>query len=273
MDIRSVVVNIDIGVVDTPALRYAIDLAKTFDAQLIGFAADQPNAAYLGVDAGAVAVEVYAAQNAEIEKKIKEAAEQFKRLVPANMKQAWRAYVADRTFALLEAASLADVIVTGSTTTSAYGVTESVDLGALVLGAGRPVIVVSRSGQQAKFDRVVVGWKDTREARRAVNDALPFLQRAKQVAVITVTEGDEQAERGSLGDIVAWLAQHGVTATSELLVDPQHFGDVLQTACLERNADLLVTGGYGHNRVREWLFGGMTRSLLEVDTLNRLMSN
>jgi len=106
-----------------------------------------------------------------------------------------------------------------------------------------------------------------------VADAVPFLQRAKQVLAITVGEGDRAAERGSLDDLLAWLARHGVTASADLIENKEGFVDVLESTSRAYQADLVVSGAYGHSRMREWLFGGMTRNLLQANTLNRLFSN
>ena len=136
-----------------------------------------------------------------------------------------------------------------------------------------PVIDVAKGQTKLSADKIVIGWKDTREARRAVADALPLLQRAKEIAALTISEGDNAYEKASLDDLVAWLAGHGVSATAELVENKENYEDVLETNASFRQADLLVTGGYGHSRMREWLFGGVTRNLLKSDTLTRFFSN
>ena len=138
---------------------------------------------------------------------------------------------------------------------------------------GRPIIAVGEAVTEFADRKIVVAWKDTREARRAVADALPFLQRAQDVIAITVSEGDRSAEKGSLDDLLAWLDRHDVKARAELLENQEGFVDVLESTARAYQADLVVSGGYGHSRMREWLFGGITRNLLEANTLNRLFSN
>jgi nucleotide-binding universal stress UspA family protein len=116
-----------------------------------------------------------------------------------------------------------------------------------------------------------VGWKDTREARRAVWDALPFLKRASQVVVISVDDGDGAADPQ---DIVGLLQVHDVYATS---VRKDACGsaasEALVDAASEQAADLLVAGAYGHGRLREWAFGGVTRDLLAYAPICCLMSH
>lgn len=136
---------------------------------------------------------------------------------------------------------------------------------------GRPVLVVPPGIDHLDAKRVAVGWKNTREARRAVRDALPFLKRASQVVVVSIDDGDGAADPK---DIIGFLQAHDVYATalcrdaygaaaSEALID----------AASEQAADLVVTGAYGHGRLREWAFGGVTRDLLAGSPLCCLMSH
>jgi nucleotide-binding universal stress UspA family protein len=135
------------------------------------------------------------------------------------------------------------------------------------------LIALATGAAKVSSDKTMIGWKNTREARRAVADALPFLKQAKEVHAITISEGDADTERQSLADLVAWLSAHGVKADSELIENQDGFIDVLESTARARQADLLVTGGYGHSRMREWLFGGMTRDLLEATDVTRFFSN
>ena len=76
-----------------------------------------------------------------------------------------------------------------------------------------------------------------------------------------------------MDDLIAWLAKHGVAATGNVIANPEGFVDVLESTAIAGRVDLVVAGGYGHSRMREWLFGGMTRNLLKSSLLNRLFSN
>ena len=120
---------------------------------------------------------------------------------------------------------------------------------------------------------VLVAWKDTREARRAVADALPLLQLAKQVLVVSVNEDDYAAERESLSDLLTWLQWHGISARSDVLPLKGSVVETLEVAALSIGADMVVAGGYGHARLQEWLFGGATYDLLRLPKLHRLLSN
>jgi nucleotide-binding universal stress UspA family protein len=140
-----------------------------------------------------------------------------------------------------------------------------VDPGDALMRAGRPILVVPPGVAALEGRRVLVAWKDTREARRAVADALPLLSRAEEVLVVEAAP--EVEERGQAlrraDDVAALLAGHGATARGEAL-EPGGgaVADDLLRAAGRHGADLVVAGGYGHARLREWAFGGVTRDLL-----------
>jgi nucleotide-binding universal stress UspA family protein len=121
MDIRSILVNVDLDTVNSNALKYAIDLARTFDAELIGVAAEEPSLTLAGSDGGAAAVDFYALERSDIEKRLDISAKQFAALVPAGMKSQWHAYLQSPAQCLVDDARMADLIVTGATTSSTYG--------------------------------------------------------------------------------------------------------------------------------------------------------
>ena len=272
MELRSILVNVNVADADSAALRYAIDLAQTMQAELIGLAADQPDMAFAGMDGG-VAVDLYATEQTEIETQLKRAEEAFRKLVPATIKSQWLAYVTTPSNALIDAAASADLIITAAQTTTAFHQVQSINLGELVVSSGRPVIDVAHDASKARLDKICIGWKNTREARHAVADALPLLKRAKEIRAVTIDEGDYAAEKDSLDMLVAWLRKHDVDASCEVITNPEGFVDVLESTALSWNADLLIIGGYGHSRMREWLFGGMTRRILRNNSLNRFISN
>jgi nucleotide-binding universal stress UspA family protein len=132
----------------------------------------------------------------------------------------------------------------------------------LVMQAGRPVFIVPPEAEFFSLKNVTVAWKDTREARRAVCDALPLLHRAKEVKVLEIVEGDESRSTAQdrVNDVAAWLGRHNITAYGQVMqaVDEEDQIDMVWT----NDADLVVAGAYGHSRFREWVFGGVTRNLL-----------
>jgi nucleotide-binding universal stress UspA family protein len=148
---------------------------------------------------------------------------------------------------------------------------------ATLLTSGRPVMIVPYAGTFSTIgDHVLVGWNATREAARALADALPFLERARKVTVLTVNPAQGiDAEPGiSAADVALHLARHGVRAEAATTgADDIGIGDLLLNYIADCGADLLVIGGYGHARAREAIFGGVTRQILQQMTVPVLMAH
>ena len=151
----------------------------------------------------------------------------------------------------------------------------------VALGVGRPILVVPYAGSWKEIGRrVLVGWDASREATRAVNDAMPLLAGAQTVTILAVDPADGPADHGAGhgevpgADIALHLARHGVRATTEATVSAGiGAGNALLSRASDLDADLLVMGAYGHSRVRELLLGGATRTVLESMTLPVLMAH
>lgn len=269
MEIRSILVNVGLGPTQA-AVRYAVKLAERFNAEIIGLGVAEPNLAFVGVDGAQVAADYYAIERQNIEGMLERAEERFRATIPASVAVKWRSFIASPTEMLIDQARCADLVVV-ATGDVAVGV--PIDAGHLILACGRPVIMVADTATDLSLDRALVAWKDTREARRALSDALPLLRQAREVRVVTLSEGDLAAEAGSLSDVVEWLRRHGITAQSQLVEENIGFLDAVDLMAPATPPDLVVAGGYGHSRFREWLFGGVTSDLLDVSTVNRLFAN
>jgi nucleotide-binding universal stress UspA family protein len=147
----------------------------------------------------------------------------------------------------------------------------------VALASGRPILMVPYAGRFEHLGhRVLVGWDASREATRAVADAMPLLTAAASVTVITVDAEKESSGHGEVpgGDIALHLARHGVRANVERTVSVRiGIGNTLLSRASDLEADLLVMGAYGHSRVRELLLGGATRTVLASATLPLLMAH
>lgn len=140
--------------------------------------------------------------------------------------------------------------------------------------SGRPVLVVPYIGApDVTGQRILLAWKPTREAARAVADAMPLLQAAAHVDVVVFEEAGTPANAAQLDALGAWLSRHGVRHTSARQPQVTDVGNALLSYAADRGSDLLVMGGYGHSRLREWVLGGATRSLLAQMTIPVLMSH
>jgi len=144
-------------------------------------------------------------------------------------------------------------------------------LEAALLDSGRPILVPAATAMPAKFERIAIAWKPSPQAARAVAAALPFLAQAREIVVATVEEAGEG--RDEAGRLMRNLAWHGIAATTLRLQPGAEGAAATLLAGIEGRADLLVMGGYGHSRLREWVFGGFTQSVLADAPLPVLMAH
>ena len=176
-----------------------------------------------------------------------------------------------------EHARYADLVVIGSCSEgSAELPVVRTYFSSLLLGSGRPVLVIPRDWKMEPLRRAVIGWRPTREATRAVHDALPLLHLAEQVDVVEAGPRGEPLGDGDQpgADIAAHLARHGLTVRVDVHEQYQEaVASALLRHCAQVKAQLLVVGGYGHSRLREWALGGTTRELLEFGNVPILFSH
>lgn len=149
--------------------------------------------------------------------------------------------------------------------------------GRMVMDAGRPLLIVPRERRfKSMGESVLLAWNGRREAARAVFDALPLLQKAKTISVVCVNPPQDQNQDASLAgtDIATTLARHGVQAeTIRDVARGTSVGQELLTQGADIGCDLIVMGGYGHSRFREFVLGGATRHVLDHMTVPVLMSH
>lgn len=138
------------------------------------------------------------------------------------------------------------------------------DIGSIVISSGRPVLLTPRTWKPRPFHRIVIAWKETPEAARAIAAALPLLEQAKDVSVLSVAEDRASGTaKASARSCSAYLKRHGIFSESRALdADKTDAGAVLFSDAMSAGADLLVLGAYGHSRLREFVFGGFTREAL-----------
>lgn len=172
-------------------------------------------------------------------------------------------------------ARLADLVVLGRSAKAQEP--EKRLFGNLLLGAGRPMLVVPPTvDATAGFDRIVVAWKPTREAARALHDAMPFLHRAKAIDLLTVADRDDRPPEWEHedADLLDYFAKHGLVVNQvRRSRGDASSGDEIMRYAARADIDLIVAGGYGHVRAAEQVFGGVTRSLHEKTTIPVLFSH
>lgn len=178
---------------------------------------------------------------------------------------------------ILNCGRSSDIIVMSATDPSDVSGVELDCVERVLSGAGRPVLVLPRTGTgEIQPGTVVIGWNGARESARAVFDSLPLLKMAKAVHVVVVdAEGEPRITQGSPGHrIVATLGRHGVAAEARPINSGKtSAGHALLNYAKEADASLIVMGAYGHSRLREFVFGGATRAVLEEMVTPVLMSH
>lgn len=267
MSYEILMVQLELGRSNAAPLGVARDLAKRMGAVVSGVAAAQPLQT-------AVAAEGFYGGDIVIEdtKAIAEQAETAEKEFHAALNGCvvhtdWTMAVTRLPLSerIAAAAGNADVMVVGVAKQGQdnAGPMRTVDVDDLVMRTGRPVLAVPLAVTHFEFRCALVAWKDTREARRALTDALPLLRQMQRVVLVEVTPLSEQGPvQAGLAKMVAWLGRHGVEASSRLITALGNDGERLLCIADEEGADLIVAGAYGHSRFREWVLGGVTRTLL-----------
>jgi len=261
---RTLLVHVEAGAETGPRLRTAAALAARFEARLLGVAAEMiPPAAATdptGMLGGAFIVAIQQA----IETNLKRAGAAFN-AATAGLETEWVAVEAMPAEVLADLSREADLIVAGGAPWADTDKFRACDPAEIMLVSGRPVLVAPPAGGVPDFSAVVVAWKDSREARRALADSLPFLQDAEQVLIVAVCGADEVDDAWvQVASVIKGLKRHGVVAGAKVAVAPAHrIATELQIAAQAIDAQLIVAGGYGHSRLGEWAFGGVTRDLLQ----------
>ncbi len=277
MTYKTILVHSDAGKRCAARIEIAIRLAQQFDAYLIALNAlsriDLPGYVLEGV--GGMTIEEF--RKRYVEEQVRNGKSIFSKALAASgfAKSEWRTSDLDAVDAVTLHGRYADLIVIGQPWTADNSAVNSSFANHVMLEAGRPVLMIPYAGNFPTIGkRVIVGWNASREATRAVTDAIPFLQQAEvvQVMVINPRAGEHGAMPGN--DIALFLARHGVQV--EVRVDQSSeidIGNEMLSRASDFGADMIVMGGYGHSRLKELMMGGATRTLIDSMTVPVLLSH
>lgn len=267
MTYATLLVNLILGRPNTKLLEVAGSLADRFGAGVIGLGACRPVHAIC--HDYPVPAALFEEDRKQIDRQVRAAEAEFRAAMTKNRRQVeWRGRTSTLPLAdhLAREARAADLLVVGVEKKAAPDATREPDVCDLVMQVGRPVLLVPAAAPASGFERVVVAWKDTREAQRAIVDALPFLTKASKVTVVEIAAEESLAEaRSRLTEVVTWLAHHGVVAQAKAVPSTTANAPQLEAVADELGADLIVAGAYGYSRQRKWVLGGITSELLAGD--------
>jgi nucleotide-binding universal stress UspA family protein len=256
----SIAANLSPGGSRDDVQEAAADLARRFGARLIGLAVAHPATALAG-DGYAVG-ELLELEREALEDSLAATANAFRRRFEGSgldVAERGTVSLAPPAACLATQARCADVIVTAPQDRGVLGQTARVNIANLIMAAGRPVLIVPPGGRRLGFGAMVVAWKDTRESRRAVADALPLLAHAERVVVLQVLGSDESVRDAESGkQVVDWLGWHGVPAKGHVARARGDELAALSDAVEGLEADVVVAGAYGRPRLSEWVLGGVT---------------
>ena len=273
--IKDIVVHLTGSEEDSVRLAYAEPIARQFDAHLTGvFLHTMPEAFGFEPTGGAYLGELMAESDRHAEGRVAALTEQMQRLGVSSELRRIDTLPASAGRVLAAETRTADLFLGtrpyGSSVSAAH-VEEAV-----LFGSGRGCLLVPPGGQPPRsYASILVAWKDTRESARAVAEALPFLARAQQVIVTLVEEhGASEQQRIEAGaDIGRYLSRHGVSAEIRKLSGWDDVGEALLNEARATGAEMIVMGGYGHSRFREWVLGGVSRHVMSNSAVPVLVAH
>ena len=279
MSYKTILVHLHDNTRRDSLMSAAIGVARSFDAHLVGLAVQPPIVVVPGMDSGpAVVIEDHRVAYRTDIARLKAAFETA--MQGQTFGYEWReadAAYHDVATQILDQGRCADLIV-ASQKDPKWHFSEYLEApDRLVLESGRPVLLLPKTGEVYDFGkRIVVAWNGRRESARAVFDALPLLKKASEVIVVWINPQEDGEAAGDLPgvDICTALARHGVQCEATQNIQPSvDVGATLLSTVKNNAADMLVMGCYGHSRLREFVFGGATRHVLDSMTVPVLMAH
>jgi nucleotide-binding universal stress UspA family protein len=255
-------------------LAIARETVERFDARVIGIAAAEFSPP-LYFTSGEQADKMIEQGRNAIRTRLSKLETEFREAMsPASKHVEWRSSMETPIRFIAREARTADIIVIGQSRDGAFtDPFARANPSDLVMQAGRPLLIVPEAAGWLDLRSVLVAWKDTAEARRAIVDALPLLRKAKDITIVEIVEdGDSrEAALNRTQDVVTWLSYHDITA-SALVQKESSTAAALDGIASSVGAGVLVAGAYGHSRLREWVLGGVTRHLATESTRCVLLS-
>ncbi len=277
MTIKQVLVHVEPGLASEARLKYAVTLARAFEARLTGLTVTLPPTEIPSAMMGDAQLFNAALQASEEAAAL--ARSQFSKLMAdCGLQTGWRNGEGNPPDVVSAEAGCADLVILGSKEHDVMdGGVYSLSPADVLMTCGRPILVLpNRVSAAFPPKRILVAWKNTGEAARAIHDALPILRMATEVILTEIVSPETWSGRYSIpiNDVADHLRTHGVTvAVRRIKGESADAGALLLGLSAEVEADMIVAGAYGHSRLREWALGGVTAMLLDAAGIPCLFSH
>ena len=277
MRFASLLVYVDEGPEAQARVALACEIARPSGARVIGIAASLPDVPQVDPYAGgAMLGETLGLFRDIAEADVARARTLFWHAVGEDTDRAeWRGATGYPSDLVVHALRAADLAVLGRCD-PVRSPGRSPDPADVLMAAGRPVLIVPPGSPESPSNApAVIAWKDCREAQRAVSAALPLLAASSIAHVVEVCAPEQMDEaRGRVDDVAVFLGRHGIVASSQVIRgDGGPRSDQIIAVAEQQGAALIVAGGYGHARLREWVMGGVTHGLLDRAPVCLLLSH
>ena len=263
---KDLLVFLDGTQADEARIVQAEALATRHDSFLTGLYCNALPEVMFASEAGMASIDVVSqmqdSSRAEGDAKAEAIAARFGRLSVKNEVRRFDVYSSQMGLTLANEARTADLFIASRPYGHYNSHAEALEQ--VLFNSGRGCLFLPPVGDPRPFDKVVLAWRNSREAARAVSEALPIIAGAKSVIVAMASEDGSAEEEGTMpgADISRYLTRHGANVELRTLTNWTHVGEALLNEVERSQADLLVMGGYGHSRFREWVLGGATRDIL-----------
>lgn len=275
--LRDIIVNLPVGIKPDVTTPFAVSLANRFKAHLSGIAFFY-EPIWPASDMGAtVPVLFIEEQEAEAKKSAEDAIARFesaaiREQVNYDSRQI-RTSTAEASKQFVELARRFDLAIIAQPTPD-HGTIDDLIVEGALFDSGRPILLVPYTQRgPLELSHITICWDGSRPAARAVADATPFLANAKMVDIFIVDNGTIKSQETPGADIVDHLLRHNIEASVERTEVGTDIASAILNHVADRGTDLLVMGGYGHSRIREFILGGATKGIIQSMTVPTLMSH
>lgn len=277
MPIRDILTILDLSG-DQPAAKYALEFGRTHDAHVTGLSVSfEPvvpafAAAPMPVDYLQAAHDQAVAAAKDAQKQFDE----FARMAGVNYESRLSEILTGGPLEnVLVHCRMTDLVVIGQNDPDKPEPMRELMIETVLFESGVPVLLVPYVGSTAfEPNNVLIGWDGSTTATRAIHAALPVLEKADNITVLVIEKTSTGANGQPGAEVANYLARHNMNVTVEVVTNPQTgVADTVLNQVSDNGHDLVVMGGYGHSRMREFLFGGATREILEAMTVPVLMAH